>query len=335
MTTPERRHLPRTTLDRLAYINIERDNGGIVLNVSDGGLCFQSVAPVERNDTIHFSLFEHGRLIDARGELVWTHETKQFGGLRFTTLTSEARGQINEWVTQPLIPLDDNKASTPMLPVLVGENTGSTAMFPLRPRVHMNLGGFSAGLAIGLFISAVVASIFQFSGYPFTGAEQQLAAHLEVQRQTALRAPQVVTPTVGRLALSPARPQPSRRVASRQPANKHGSAAIVLEPAVVVTDPSPAERVLIAAAPQSFGYPVAPDPALTGKVSLKLLIGRGGSVKDVSVRSGNRALADATVRAVRHWRYRPPELNGHAVEAEANITITFVGDDAVTINFRQ
>lgn len=102
----------------------------------------------------------------------------------------------------------------------------------------------------------------------------------------------------------------------------------------MVTDPSPAERVRIAAAPESFGYPVAPDPALRGEVSRKLLIGTSGSVRDVSVGSGNRVLADAAVRAVRHWRYRPTELNGHAVEAEANVTISFVGRDAVTINFR-
>jgi hypothetical protein len=48
MSTPERRHLPRTTLERLAYIDIESNNGGIVLNVSTEGLCFHSIAAVER-----------------------------------------------------------------------------------------------------------------------------------------------------------------------------------------------------------------------------------------------------------------------------------------------
>jgi hypothetical protein len=36
---------------------------------------------------------------------------------------------------------------------------------------------------------------------------------------------------------------------------------------------------------------------------------------------------------VRHWRYRPHELKGHAVEAETNIVISFVGSDAVSIRF--
>jgi outer membrane biosynthesis protein TonB len=54
---------------------------------------------------------------------------------------------------------------------------------------------------------------------------------------------------------------------------------------------------------------------------------------EVDVLSGNRLLAGAAVRTVRHWRYRPRELNGHAVEAETNIVISFVGDDAVSISF--
>src|SRR5450759_4937613 len=99
MVGPERRQSSRTTMEGLAYIHIEPDNGGIVLNVSEQGLCFQSIAPVERNGPFHFSLLEHNRSIDACGELVWTDETQKFGGLRFTTLTSEARGQITHWIT--------------------------------------------------------------------------------------------------------------------------------------------------------------------------------------------------------------------------------------------
>jgi len=90
----------------------------------------------------------------------------------------------------------------------------------------------------------------------------------------------------------------------------------------------------VAEAPESFSYPVAPYPTLTGQVSLKAVIGTDGTVRDVDVLSGNRALAGAAVRAVRHWRYRPHEIKGNPVEAEADITISFAGHDAVSINFR-
>ncbi len=97
---------------------------------------------------------------------------------------------------------------------------------------------------------------------------------------------------------------------------------------------TPAERVQVEESPQGgFSYPVAPIPNLTGKVRLKAVIGTDGTVREVDVLSGNRALAAAAARAVRHWRYGRHELEGHAVEAETNITISFVGDDAVSVSF--
>ena len=97
---------------------------------------------------------------------------------------------------------------------------------------------------------------------------------------------------------------------------------------------APAERLQVAEGPESgFRYPVAPNSTLTGKVNLKAVIGADGIVVKVDVLSDDRVLAAAAVRAVRHWRYRPHELNGQAVEAETNIAISFVGDDAVFISF--
>ncbi|HLK32803.1 MAG TPA: TonB family protein [Terriglobales bacterium] len=88
----------------------------------------------------------------------------------------------------------------------------------------------------------------------------------------------------------------------------------------------------IAEAPQAgFIYPVAPKPNLVGKVVLKAIVGSDGAVKQVEVLSGNRALAAAAARAVRHWRYAPAEVQGQAVEAETDVTVSFLGDDAVSI----
>src|SRR5262249_39673394 len=101
MPATERRHVPRVTLEKLAYIHIEPENGGIVLNVSGDGLGFHSMAPVEKNGQLRFSLKEQNRRIDVCGELIWTDEVQKIGGLRFTTLTNEARQQIEDWMTQP------------------------------------------------------------------------------------------------------------------------------------------------------------------------------------------------------------------------------------------
>ena len=89
----------------------------------------------------------------------------------------------------------------------------------------------------------------------------------------------------------------------------------------------------IAETPQSgFIYPVAPNPNLVGKVLLKAVIGSDGTVKQVEVLSGDRALAAAAARAVRHWHYAPAQVDGRAVDAQTHVMISFLGDDAVSIS---
>ena len=123
-------------------------------------------------------------------------------------------------------------------------------------------------------------------------------------------------------------------VSSRQHESTHRKAVILSQQNVATMDSTPRERLQVAEAPESgFSYPVAPNPSLTGEVSLKAVIGTDGTVTEVDVLSGKRELAGAAVRAVRHWRYRLHELKGHAVEAETNIVISFVGSDAVSISF--
>src|SRR5271169_4864784 len=110
-TGPERRLAERTTLNSVVYINFDSNNGGIVLNVSGGGLCFHSYAPVQRNGTIRFWFSEHKQRIEADGELAWTDGTQKTGGLRFTALPAEGREQIRNWISQPTIRLAAEKAS--------------------------------------------------------------------------------------------------------------------------------------------------------------------------------------------------------------------------------
>jgi TonB family protein len=97
---------------------------------------------------------------------------------------------------------------------------------------------------------------------------------------------------------------------------------------------SGANRLQVAEAPQGHViYPAAPDVNLVGKVGMKVVIGTDGRVKEIHVLSGNRILAEAAVQAVRLWRYTHHESNGEAVEAETSVTISFQGQDAVSISF--
>ena len=104
-TTSDRRQFPRTKLAEIAYIGMGPENGGLVLDVSDGGLSFHSVAPVQQSETIRFllSLRGHSR-IEGTGEVVWTDAMRTVCGLRFTSLSSGAREHLNNWTNQSRMP---------------------------------------------------------------------------------------------------------------------------------------------------------------------------------------------------------------------------------------
>jgi hypothetical protein len=89
-------------MEQLACISLPPDNGGIILDVSESGLGFHVVAPVETGEQIRFRL--SGRSvagIDALGEVVWKDETGKSGGLRFTHLPNELAEQVRVWSGQP------------------------------------------------------------------------------------------------------------------------------------------------------------------------------------------------------------------------------------------
>jgi len=93
----ERRLSDRKTLNPLPYINLPGNNGGIVLDISEQGLRFRAIAPVEHTGPILFWFTAHSNLIAGIAELAWTDETKKNGGLRFTQLPYNAKEQIRKW----------------------------------------------------------------------------------------------------------------------------------------------------------------------------------------------------------------------------------------------
>jgi hypothetical protein len=97
----DRREKLRKAPEKLAFLQLERDDGGTVLDVSESGLRFETFAPVHQNGPVHFwfSLNLRDR-IEAWGEVVWTNATKRSGGLRFLRLSEEAHAHIRQWMTE-------------------------------------------------------------------------------------------------------------------------------------------------------------------------------------------------------------------------------------------
>jgi TonB family protein len=81
------------------------------------------------------------------------------------------------------------------------------------------------------------------------------------------------------------------------------------------------ENVLVMKMPS---YPANVDPAqVDGTVRLAVIVSRTGFVQNPRVVSGDSALRQAAIDAVKTWRYRPYMLNGLPVEVETQVNVTF------------
>jgi hypothetical protein len=92
------------------------------------------------------------------------------------------------------------------------------------------------------------------------------------------------------------------------------------------------ERLFVSELPPGhFVEPVVSNPSLVGELHLRALIDADGSVKEVTVVSGNPKLAEAGIRAVRRWHYSPYQTPGGSGQGETLIRMRFFGQDTVSI----
>jgi hypothetical protein len=90
----ERRRSFRRRLDRISYIDLGPGNGGVIVDLSDEGLSFQAVAPVQNRRIVFSFIYGRAFRLKAGGELQWSDQTSKRGGLRFVELTNDARQYV-------------------------------------------------------------------------------------------------------------------------------------------------------------------------------------------------------------------------------------------------
>ncbi|HET6929739.1 MAG TPA: PilZ domain-containing protein [Candidatus Acidoferrum sp.] len=95
----ERREKTRKVPEQFAFLQLEQDDGGTVLDISEGGLRFETFDQVKEHGPIHFwfSLNLRER-IEAWGELAWVDAARKTGGLKFLSLSEGGREQIHEYL---------------------------------------------------------------------------------------------------------------------------------------------------------------------------------------------------------------------------------------------
>jgi TonB family protein len=69
--------------------------------------------------------------------------------------------------------------------------------------------------------------------------------------------------------------------------------------------------------------PAAKAAGIQGPVVMDVIIGRDGYVREIRVTSGDPALTQAAVDAVKQWIYKPTMLNGSPVEVQTMVTVNF------------
>jgi TonB family protein len=95
----ERRSYGRRRIDDVTYVDLGADNGAILVDLSEGGIGFQSVAPLELGQRVilKFKAPRKKDYLESRAEVTWANESGKRGGLRFVELSSDARVQIRAW----------------------------------------------------------------------------------------------------------------------------------------------------------------------------------------------------------------------------------------------
>jgi hypothetical protein len=107
MDNPQRSMLPtsrrlevRYSLAGISYVDLGEDNGGVILNICEGGVSLQSVYPLSDNRflRLRFKLPGSNVWIKVNGQIVWLSESKKHAGICFLDMEESVRTAIRNWL---------------------------------------------------------------------------------------------------------------------------------------------------------------------------------------------------------------------------------------------
>jgi TPR repeat protein len=101
----ELRKTPRKKPQHLIYVELGQDNGGMMRDLSENGMGFRSMGPLQRGAKVPFSFsFSAGEMVKGEAELIWTDPEGRSGGLHFVD-AKKACGQIRRWLAHDASPV--------------------------------------------------------------------------------------------------------------------------------------------------------------------------------------------------------------------------------------
>ncbi len=87
-------------------------------------------------------------------------------------------------------------------------------------------------------------------------------------------------------------------------------------------DPTEEEKHLVSSVAPAYPE-VARLAGIEGDITLRILIGQDGTIRDLRPISGPPVLARAAMRAVEQWRYAPALVDGHPIDVVTTVTFAF------------
>ena len=176
-----RRLQERKQPEQIVLCKLGGEKSSSVLNLSEDGLCFESLTPIEETDLLHLHLSaDLNGAIEAAGRLAWIDSAKRTGGLRFVELSTSAREQIRAWLSETSIASGgrsggaflqkvdkqaDDGAATGQLVVWQDRRLRSLQLVPIERHRAQKCRHFLGGLLVGFGIcAALMVPIFRYAG---------------------------------------------------------------------------------------------------------------------------------------------------------------------------
>jgi TonB family protein len=106
----------RHRIRSLAYVELGENNGGIVLNIGEGGFAVRAAEAITEDSLpqMRFQTHTSAKQLIASGEIVWTGNSRKEAGVRFVDLPADALGEIKTWISEEESPVNFKK---PMMAV--------------------------------------------------------------------------------------------------------------------------------------------------------------------------------------------------------------------------
>lgn len=97
---PDRRAYDRSSSALLTYVELGDGNGGIALNVSEGGLAITAAGLLTSDyfPSVRFQLPKSDVWIETSGQVAWTSDSKKGAGIQFVDVAESDREKIREWI---------------------------------------------------------------------------------------------------------------------------------------------------------------------------------------------------------------------------------------------